>query len=62
MSARPETGRVIPPPSSPPPTVDKSSTVPGHLFPALSPAGEPPSSPAPPHELVLPADQPEVTP
>ena len=45
----------------PTPTVDQSTPAPGNLFPALSPAGEPPSSPAPPFELVLPADQPEVS-
>jgi hypothetical protein len=63
MSGPPNGGRVIPPPSGPPPTVEKSSTAPGYrLLPALSPAGELPSSPAPPDEHVLtePAD-PEVT-
>jgi len=62
MSGRPHGGRVIPPPSGPPPTVEKSSTAPGYRFPALSPAGELPSSPAPPDEHVLtePTD-PEVT-
>jgi hypothetical protein len=55
--------RTIPPPSAPPPMVihgvDESPQQPG-LIPALSPAGEPPSSPAPPLEPVLSADHPEV--
>jgi hypothetical protein len=62
MSARTESGRVIPPPSAPPPRVDSRSTEPGTLFvPALSPAGELPSSPAPPFRFAFPAEHTEVT-
>jgi hypothetical protein len=60
-STRNRRSGVIPPPSAPPPRVDSRSTEPGTLFvPALSPAGELPSSPAPPL-LNLPTDRPEVT-
>jgi len=59
---RTRTERTIPPPSAPPPRVlTQSSTAPGnHVAPALSPAGEPPSSPAPPDDQ-FPADEPRPT-
>jgi hypothetical protein len=48
MSGRAKERRVIPPRSSPPPTVVELYPVPGTPpSPALSPAGELPSSPAP---------------